>query len=121
MIVSPGNTNLGELFTPTAGEIPVNLMTYGFGRSDGVKSESLSLGGNVERIPKARGNKNLVLLEKPINKSKGTWFEKKKINIKWQKHKGQDKSRTEVRRVSTKSLPGKECHKNRLTEEQKRA
>lgn len=78
-IISPDNTNAGDLFTPSTGEIPVVLMAYGFGRSDGVKSISDQKG--VERISTARGNQNLVLLHKNINGAKGIYFRKAKINI----------------------------------------
>ena len=98
-IVKPGKTQPGDLFTPSTGEVPVTLMAYGFGRSDGVKS--VSGGQNVERIPADRGNNNLVLLNKYINKAKGTWFEKKTLQSDWKAHKDQDESRVEVRRVST--------------------
>jgi hypothetical protein len=98
MISSPGKTNPGDLFTPSPGEIPVVLMAYGFGRSDGVKS--VSGGQNVERISTARGNKNLVLLHGNINGPKGIYFKKNKPNIDWKTHTTQLKSRLEVRRVS---------------------
>ncbi|KAI1843073.1 hypothetical protein JX266_010762 [Neoarthrinium moseri] len=95
-IVSPGKTNPGELFTPSTGEIPVVLMAYGFGRSDGVKSVSGSQ--DVERIPADRGNKNLVLLHGNINGPKGIYFKKNKPDIAWKTHTTQLKSRLEVRR-----------------------
>ncbi|KAI3325508.1 hypothetical protein HD806DRAFT_490497 [Xylariaceae sp. AK1471] len=79
-IVSPGNVNPGGLFTPSTGEIPVVLIAYGFGRSDGVKS--ISGGQDVERIPAARGNANLVLLHENINGPKGIYFKKNKPSIK---------------------------------------
>ena len=102
-ITSLGTTGVGSLNTPTAGEIPVSLMAYGFGRSDGVKS--VSGGQTVERIPKARGNKNLVLLDKNINGPKGIWFRKNKLDSDWKGHVSQEKARLEVRRVSSKSVP----------------
>lgn len=98
-IVSPGNTNAGSLFTPSTGEIPVTLMAYGFGRSDGVKG--ISGGKTVERIPTARGNKNLVLLHVDINGPKGIYFKRNKLNSLWSQHANQRESRREVRRVST--------------------
>lgn len=97
-IVSPGNTNPSDLFTPSTGEIPVVLMAYGFGRSDGVKS--ISGGQNVERIPAARGNKNLVLLHVNINGPKGIYFRKNKPVISWKTQTTQLRTRLEIRRVS---------------------
>ena len=102
-ITSSGTTGVGSLNTPTAGEIPVSLMAYGFGRSDGVKS--VSGGQTVERIPKARGNKNLVLLDKNINGPKGIWFRKSNLVSDWKNHVSQEKARLEVRRVSSESVP----------------
>ncbi|KAI1352290.1 hypothetical protein F5Y01DRAFT_280458 [Xylaria sp. FL0043] len=100
-IVKPGNTKLGELSTPTTGETPINLLAYGFGRSDGVKS--VAGGKTVERIPAARGNKNLVLLYADINHAKGIYFRKQKPQIMWSQHKDQEASRLAVRRVSVKT------------------
>jgi hypothetical protein len=59
-------------------------MAYGFGRSNGV--ESTSGGQTVERVPRERGNKNLVLLDDYINGSKGIWFGKNKLNSDWKGH-----------------------------------
>jgi hypothetical protein len=100
-IKSAGKTDAGSLNTPKAGEIPVVLMAYGFGRSDGVKG--ISGGQEVERIPKARGNRNLVLLDKKINGPKGIWFRKNKPDSKWNAHLSQEEARLEVRRVSSKT------------------
>jgi hypothetical protein len=97
-IVSPGKTAAGDLFTPSTGEIPVVLMAYGFGRSDGVKSVSNQQ--DVERIPATRGNRNLVLLHGNINGPKGIWFKKNTPNIDMKTHPNQLTSRLEVRRVS---------------------
>lgn len=101
-IVSPGNTAAGSLYTPSTGEVPVVLMAYGFGRSDGV--ESISGGKTVERVPRERGNKNLVLLDKNINGPKGIWFKKNKLNSDWKGHVSQEDARLEVRRVSSNSV-----------------
>jgi hypothetical protein len=102
-IKSEGNTAAGSLYTPSSGEIPVVLMAYSFGRSDGVKG--ISGGQPVERVPKERGNKNLVLLDKKINGPKGIWFKKNKLNSNWNGHVSQEDARLEVRRVSSKSVP----------------
>jgi hypothetical protein len=102
-ITSAGKTDAGSLNTPKAGEIPVVLMAYGFGRSDGV--ESISGGRTVERVPRERGNKNLVLLDKNIDGPKGIWFKKNKLNSDSKGHVSQEDARLEVRRVSTKSDP----------------
>ncbi|KAI0429383.1 hypothetical protein F5Y09DRAFT_342700 [Xylaria sp. FL1042] len=95
-IVKPGNTKPGDLSTPNGGEVPVILMAYGFGRSDGVKS--VSGGQVVERIPAARGNKNLVLLHENINGAKAIYFKKNKPDSSWSTYNTQEKSRVEVRR-----------------------
>ncbi|WYZ36253.1 hypothetical protein EsH8_XII_000003 [Colletotrichum jinshuiense] len=95
-IVSPGNTNVGDLFTPSSGERGGALVVYGFGRSDGVKG---ILGNKkVERIPATRGNKNLALLEKEINMAKGKWFGMVKPASDFSKMNTQLKYRTEIRR-----------------------
>lgn len=97
LIVSPGKTNAGDLFTPSSGERGGALIAYGFGRSDGVKS--ISGGQNVERIPATRGNKNLALLEKEINMAKGKWFGMNRVASDYSKMNTQSMFRTEMRRV----------------------
>ncbi|KAK1851200.1 hypothetical protein CCHR01_06135 [Colletotrichum chrysophilum] len=96
LIVSPGKTNAGDLFTPSSGERGGVLIAYGFGRSDGVKS--ISGGQNVERIPATRGNKNLALLEKEINMAKGKWFGMNRVASDYSKMNTQSIFRTEMRR-----------------------
>ncbi|KAI8245040.1 hypothetical protein K4K53_002927 [Colletotrichum sp. SAR 10_77] len=96
LIVSPGKTNAGDLFTPSSGERGGALIAYGFGRSDGVKS--ISGGQNVERIPATRGNKNLALLEKEINMAKGKWFGMNRVASDYSKMNTQSIFRTEMRR-----------------------
>ncbi|KAI8159249.1 hypothetical protein K4K49_000750 [Colletotrichum sp. SAR 10_70] len=96
LIVSPGKTNVGDLFTPSSGERGGALIAYGFGRSDGVKS--ISGGQNVERIPATRGNKNLALLEKEINMAKGKWFGMNRVASDYSKMNTQSIFRTEMRR-----------------------
>ncbi|KAK1963225.1 hypothetical protein LY78DRAFT_205414 [Colletotrichum sublineola] len=75
-IIKPGDKNVGDLNTPSDGENTITLMAYGFGRSDGVNTYSQTKKKWIERIPAARGNKNLVLLHKLINKPKGQYFQK---------------------------------------------
>lgn len=55
-----------NLRTPAAGEFPITVMAYGFGRSDGVISGA--------RLQKSRGQKNLALAFDEINGRKGNWF-----------------------------------------------
>jgi len=105
-IVSPGDTNPRSLYTPSTGEIPVVLMAYGFGRSDGV--EGFSGGKKVERVPKSRGNKNLVLLDSKINGPKGIWFKKNQPVSGWNTHTTQLAARLEVRRVRSTSSSSSE-------------
>ncbi|KAK6593441.1 glycosyl hydrolase family 18 [Botrytis cinerea] len=47
-------------------EFPINVMTYGFGRSDGVYAGT--------RLTKARTQANLALLVAEVSGDKGTWF-----------------------------------------------
>ncbi|KAK6592195.1 glycosyl hydrolase family 18 [Botrytis cinerea] len=47
-------------------EFPINVMTYGFGHSDGVYAGT--------RLTKARTQANLALLVAEVNGDKGTWF-----------------------------------------------
>jgi hypothetical protein len=84
LIISLGDKDAGSLYTPKKGDTPVAIMAYGFGRSNGV--ESTSGGQTVERVPRERGNKNLVLLDDYINGSKGIWFGKNKLNSDWKGH-----------------------------------
>ncbi|KAK2001711.1 hypothetical protein LX36DRAFT_708409 [Colletotrichum falcatum] len=51
-------------------------------------------------MPKARGNKNLVLLHKNINAPEGKHFEKDNPKITWDGHNNQVDSRVAVRRAS---------------------